>query len=140
MRNEGRGKKLSVARELLLLAASVDALRQAAERNLDADNQESLPEFAFVMAGSLMVLRDRLRLVERILMSAANPSSILCRANQADPSEDGPGIVREWSPAEEVERLEAEWRGARYRRDTNRQPPVPAVVITTKKFDGRRSN
>ncbi len=141
MGNEGRGgKKLSVARELLLLAANAHALVLAAERNLDSRG-ESHHDFTLAMAGSLLLLQDRLRLLERVVMGAANPSLILCPSNQADSSEEGPGIVREWSHEEEVQHLEAEWRGARYRRDLARQAPSPkSVVITDKKPAGSRSN
>ena len=141
MGNEGRrSRKLSVARELLLLAATVDALRQAADRDLVPSKRENHHDFAFAMAGSLMVLRDRIRLLERILMGSTCPSVILCAANQADSSEEGPGIVNEWSAEEEMRRLEAEWRGARQRRDLARQEQRPDSFIRLKKPDPGRSN
>lgn len=118
-----RGRKLNIARELFLVEGSVEALRLAAERKVNSSSPSS--EFARTMVGGLHVLRDRLRLIERILMGMQNPGTILCPANEADASEDvGPGVIEEWSDAEEVKRLEAEWRGARYRQDLAKQAAV----------------
>ena len=140
MGNQGRGgKKLNVARELFLLEANVEALRLAAERKLKSSSPAS--ELALIMTGSLHVLRDRLRLIERILLGEINPRMILCQANQADSSESGPGIVEEWSPEEEVQRLAAEWRGARNRAELAKQAEAAKdMVITHKKPDDKRSN
>ena len=135
MSNERRRpRKLNVGRELLRFAAMLDALRVAAEQAL----QGSYPprEFASGMAGSLHVLRDRLQLLERVLSGITNPREILCSANEADVSEDGPGIVPEWSHDEEVQRLEAEWRGARYRRDAARES-TPKRLVHAKKPSGK---
>src|ERR1039458_8066038 len=120
------GRKLSLARELLLLAGSVDALRMAAERKRDASRpDQSIHRFTSAMAGGLLILVERLRLVERIVMGAANPASLLCKGNQANRAEEGPGIVPEWSPHEEAEHLAAELRGARYRQEWERQGSRP---------------
>ena len=86
------------------------------------------------MVGGLHVLRDRIHLVEQILVGVANPAAILCPANQAGSTEEGPGIVEEWSAEEEMRRLEAEWCRARYRRDVN------VAGAARKKPDGSRSN
>jgi hypothetical protein len=51
-----------------------------------------------------------MHLVERILLGDANPAAILCPENEAAASEEGPGIVPEWSPVEEEEHLLAQWR------------------------------
>jgi len=77
--------------------------------------RESLQHFGAAMAGGLLLLRDRLRQVERVVMGVDNPAIILCRANEADASEDGPAVLRSWSAEEVVERSEAEWRGAKNR-------------------------
>jgi hypothetical protein len=131
----GMGRKLSVARELLLLVGSVDALRMAAERAKDSARPHG--SFVYAMVGGLMILRDRLRLVEQVVIGAANPGVILCGANEADDAEDGPGIVPEWTPDDEVQRLKAELHGATYRRDMTRQEPQPPLP---QKPDPKRSN
>lgn len=118
MDDEERGdRKLSVARELLLLAATVEALRLAAEQKLEGSrHRDRASDLALVMVGGLHVLRDRIRLVVRILTGAVNASEILCEENEAGLLEEGPGIVRQWSAEETVQRLEAEWRLACSRR------------------------
>ena len=63
-----------------------------------------MQHFAAAMAGGLLLLRDRLRQVERVVMGIENPSVLLCRANEADPCEEGPGVLRAWSGEEVVER------------------------------------
>jgi hypothetical protein len=139
MANDGRGgRKLSLARELLLLAGGADALRMAAERA----GGETLTQlsFAYTMVGGLLILRDRLRLVEQVLMGTANPGVLLCDANQADAAEEGPGILPEWSADDEVQRLKAELQGPRYRRDLAQQGQRPQVVQPPPKPDPKRSN
>jgi hypothetical protein len=128
--NQARSGKLSLSRELLLLAGSAEALRWAAERVIDPSRpRERLEHFAAAMAGGLLLLRDRLRQVERVVMGIDNPAIVLCRANEADVSEDGPGVLRAWSAEEVVERCEAEWRGARYRLAWERRAQSPASFI-----------
>jgi hypothetical protein len=126
----GGGRKLSVARELLLLAGGIEALRLAAEKKKDASRpDQSIHRFTSAMAGGLLILGDRLRLVERILMGAANPSSILCKGNQANDAEEGPGVVPEWTAYEEAEHLAAELRGAEYRAEWERQGARPLTFV-----------
>jgi hypothetical protein len=114
--NQARSGKLSLSRELLLLAGSAETLRWAAERVVDPFRpRETLQHFAAAMAGALLLLRDRLRTVERVVMGIDNPALILCRANEADASEEGAGVLRSWSAEEVVERAQAEYRGAKNR-------------------------
>jgi hypothetical protein len=81
------------------------------------------------MAGGLLLLRDRLRLLERVVMGFDNPALILCRSNEADGSEEGPGVLPAWSAEEVVERCEAEWRGAKNRLAWERRDKSPASFI-----------
>ena len=114
---ERGGRKLSVARELLLLASTVEALRLAAEQKLEgARHRDKASDLALVMVGGLHVLRDRIHLVARILTNAVNASEILSEENEAGVFEEGPGIVREWSAEETAQHLEVEWRLACSRR------------------------
>ena len=83
-----------MARELLLLAGDAEALRLAAERAFDVAGRGGVTHgFAHAMAGGLLVLRDRLHVIERVLMGRINPAAVLSTANQ-DPSEEGPGSRR----------------------------------------------
>jgi hypothetical protein len=118
MSNGDRGaRKLNVARELLLLAKSVEGLRLAAEQKTEgARHRDRSSDLALVMLGGLHVLRDRIHLVARILMGKGNAAEILCEENEAGLIEEGPGVVREWSVEEKAQHLEAEWRLACSRR------------------------
>lgn len=141
MADDERGeRKLRVARELLLLAKTVEGLRLAAEQKLEGSRHRDKPsDLALVMLGSLHVLRDRLGLVARILMGNVNASEILCEENEAGVIEEGPGVVREWSTEERLQRLEAEWRLACSRRILE-QPHGLFTLTPSKKPNPDRSN
>jgi len=122
--------KLSLSRELLLLAAALEALRLAAERVIDpAEPRETLQHFAAAMAGGLLLLRDRLRQVERVVMGIENPADILCPANEADEPEEGLGVLRAWSAGDEVEHCAAEYQGAKNRRAWENRPKGPHAFL-----------
>ena len=89
------------------------------------------------MAGGLILIRDRLRQVERVVMGIDNPADILCRANEADASEEGPGVYRVWSADEEVERRLADYRGAKNRSDWEKRQRDNSVIVL-KGPDGRK--
>lgn len=137
---ERGGRKLSVARELLLLAKTVEGLRLAAEQKLEGSRHRDKPsDLALVMVGGLHVLRDRIGLVARILLGRANAAEILCEENEAGFIEEGPGIVKEWTAEEQAERLEAEWRLACSRRSVE-QPRGIFTLTPSKKPTPDRSN
>jgi hypothetical protein len=138
MGNEGSGgRKLNVARELLLLAKTVEGLRLAAQQKIDGSRHRDKPsDLALVMLGGLHVIRDRIGLVARILMGKVNAAEIVCEENEAGLIEDGPGIVPEWSAEEKAQRLEAEWRLACSRRFLER-PHGIAGFARNKKPDDR---
>ena len=139
MSSQSRSSKLSLSRELLLLAGSAEALRWAAERVVDpARPRETLQHFAAAMAGGLLLLRDRLRLVERVVMGIDNPGVLLCRANEADASEEGPGVLRVWSAEEVVERCASEYRGAKNRLAWEKRDQGPQSFVLHLNPDGKR--
>jgi hypothetical protein len=136
--NASRSGKLSLSRELLLLAGGVEALQWAAERQTDPSRPRgALQHFAFAMAGGLLVLRDRLRQVERVVMGIDNPAIILCRANEADACEEGPSVFRAWSTEEEVERCLSDYRGAKNRLAWETRVPGAQSFILHKKPNGK---
>lgn len=143
MDDEERGdrgdRKLNVARELLLLAKTVEGLRLAAEQKTEGARHRDKPsDLALVMLGGLHVLGDRIYLIARILMGKVNAAEILCEQNEAGLIEEGPGIVREWSAEEQAERLEVEWRLACSRRLSERPQAIFGLPRSKKPYD--RSN
>lgn len=138
--DDGGERKLSVVRELLLLAKTVEGLRLAAEQKLEGSRHRDKPsDLALVMLGGLHVLRDRIGLVARIVMGNVNASEILCEQNEAGVMEEGPGIVREWSTEQVAQHLEAEWRLACYRQ-ASEQPQGIFTLGPSKKPNPDRSN
>lgn len=140
MSNGDRGdRKLNVARELLLLAKTVEGLRLAAEQKTEGSRHRDKPsDLALVMLGGLHVLRDRIGLVARILMGKVNAAEILCEQNEAGLIEEGPGIVREWTNEEQAQRQEAAWRLACSRRLSEQPHGIFGLTKNKKRYD--RSN
>lgn len=128
------GRRLSVLREVRVLASSVESLRAFAERKLTgAYHGENIFELAVVMAGALHVLRDRVILLHDILMGRANPASIMCPSNEVDASGSGPLVLAEWSEEEQVRRMTTSLQADCYRHALERLP-------TRKSDDKGRSN
>lgn len=138
MSGKRRQRKLSIARELLILASSAETLRLAAERNIVPSRDQTLRDFAYAMTGSLLLLRDRLRLTESVALGDSNPAVIITRSNVADDSEDGPGIFPEWSSAEILERREAERCALKNRLESAERDARPQTYILPKNPGDKR--
>ncbi len=140
MNGKRQPRKLHLARELLLLAGTAETLRLAAERNIVPSRSETLRDFAYSMASALLVLRDRLRLVESVVMGMQNPAIVLCGSNVADEFDEGPGVIAEWSPEEILERREAERRGIKNRLEWEQRDKRPKTFIHHKSPPDKRTN
>lgn len=128
------GRRLSVIRELGVLASSVGSLRDLAERKLNGSfHGENITELAVVVAGALLVLQGRILLLRNILVGAANPASILCPSNEEETSRSGPYVLPEWSQEEQVRRAMLALQADCYRRALERLP-------TRKSADKGRTN
>jgi hypothetical protein len=140
MAANGKPKKLNLARELLLLTGTAEAIRRSAERYVEPSRPKPLRDFAYSMASALAVLRDRLALVESIVMGTTNAAAIISLANEADDCEEGPGIVTEWSAEEIIERREAERRGVKNRLEWQQRDRRPKSFVQHRRPDDKRSN
>lgn len=115
-------RQVSVAKELRTLGGAVDALKLAADRQTDQPFQDVV-SFARAVGGALILLRDRLHLLERVVRRSANPSQVACRENEVHLA---PGemtsdlIIPLWSAEELVTRWEYEWKVAKARLDRER--------------------
>jgi len=139
MASNGKLRKLNVARELLLLTGTVEAIRRSATKYVEPSHPKLLRDFAYTMASALVVLRDRLSTMESIVMGTSNAAAIISLANEADDCEGGPGIIPEWSPDEIIERREAERRGVKNRLEWEQRDRRPKSFVQQKPFD-KRSN
>lgn len=130
----GGKRRLSIIRELGVLASSVGSLRALAAHKLNgAFHGENITELAVVMAGALHVLQARILLLHNILVGAANPASILCPSNEEESARSGPYVLPEWSNEEQVRRAMLALQADCYRKA---QEQIPSK----KSDDKRRSN
>jgi hypothetical protein len=140
MAKNGKPRKLNVARELLLLAGTAEAIRRSADKLVEPSSPKPLRDFAYSMASALAVLRDRLSLVESVVMGTTNAAAIISLANEADDYEEGAGIVAEWSAEEIIERREAERRGVKNRLEWEQRDRRPKSFVQQRRPDDKRSN
>jgi len=139
MHDAERGpRKLSLSRELLLLARSAESLRVSATHSAHPANRGNLHDLILVIAGGLLLFRDRIRLAELVVVGEVNPGVIICKGNEADWSEDGPGVIAEWSREEAIERAEADRRGIRARLRWELRDRTPKSFVLHKKPEGNR--
>jgi hypothetical protein len=117
MGTEGRGgRRLSVARELRLLSGAIDALIVAERQGCPS------PRSGSPVASGLVVLRERILAVERVVRGIASPSQLLCSENEAGLHAEGEDLLLpEWTSEEVVSHWELEWKRARARLDREQQ-------------------
>jgi hypothetical protein len=112
-------KAVSLSEELHHLIRTVDGIRQLAERlNEPAFHDLALP---LSIASNLVIVKERLRLIDRVVRGAVDPWLLWCPENNArhpiaGDSDDGNDVVLEpLSDEEAVRRLRREWRAAKRR-------------------------
>lgn len=128
------GRRLSVIRELGVLASSVESLRVLARQKLNgAFHGENITELAITMAGALHVLGDRVLTLQGVLLGQTNPSELLCPSNEVNATRNGPYVLAEWSEEEQVRRTMLALQADCYRKAQERLP-------TKKTGDKGRSN
>lgn len=118
-------RQISMAKELRTLADAVDALKMATDRQGDYPMQDAVG-VARGVGAALVLLRERLLLLERVARGAASPSQVLCRENEAHIAPGGDPndlVITLWSAEELVQRWEHEWKVAKARLDRERQEP-----------------
>ena len=108
-------KAVSLSDELHHLIRTVDGLRELAERlNESTIHDGTLP---LSIASSLVLVRERMRLIDRVVRGTVDPRILWSVENEALPSvRDGDDVIlRAWSDEETVRRLRREWRSAKRR-------------------------
>ena len=122
-------RQISVAKELRTLADAVDALKMATDRQADYPLQDAVG-VARGVGAALVLLRERLLLLERVARGSSSPSQVVCRENEAHVAHgEQPNdlVISLWSAEELVQRWEHEWKVAKARLDRERQdPPIGA--------------
>jgi hypothetical protein len=108
-------KTVSLSDELHHIIRAVDGLRELAERlNESSFHDGTLP---LSIASNLVVVRERLRLIDRVVRGVLDPWHLWSAQNEALPAvKDGDDVLLPaWSDAEMIRRLRREWKSAKRR-------------------------
>ena len=104
-----RRSAVSLSRELHLVSRAIDGTRLMAEKWKELHfSEEELPRLAHAMHATLVLLRERLVLLDRGVRDTIDPRHLVCSENEAI---EGPGgddkdvVLRAWSPKKEATKL-----------------------------------
>jgi hypothetical protein len=104
---------VSVSGELHVLMKAVAGIRALAARSIDSpDDSETL---ALSISSLLVLVEERLRLVDRATRDAIDPSLAWCQVNAAIPTTEGDLVLVGWSEKKQASRARREWKHARRR-------------------------
>lgn len=117
-------KRVSLSDELWILFQGIQGARGLVEKitqNQCSDDRES-DETAHAVVAVLVMITERLRLLDRIVRGTVDAAVILCRQNEAVPSEDAEPhegeedvLLPVWSERRLLRHHKAEWRRAKRR-------------------------
>lgn len=112
-------RKISLSLEVNLLARSIDARRILTEKWKELHfTEEELPRLAHAMHATLVIVRERLVLLDRGIRDTLDPRHLSCPENDALeelPGDDGDVVLRAWSPKKEAEKLQKDADRAAHR-------------------------
>lgn len=112
-------RKTSLSLEVNLIARSIDAMRILSEKWKELHfTEEELPRLAHAMHATLVLVRERLVLLDRGIRDTLDPRHLSCPENEAfeaQPGDDGDAILRAWPPKKEAEKLRKEADRAEHR-------------------------
>ena len=111
-------RKISLSSELHLLSRAIDGTRLMTEKWKELHFTEAeLPRLAHALHATLVLVRERLVLLDRGIRDTLNPRHLVCEENEADdlPRDDEDVVLRAWSPKKEAERLRKDADRAEHR-------------------------
>lgn len=105
-----RRKSVSLSSELHLVARTIDATRILTEQWKELHlNEDDLPRLARALHATLVLVRERLTLVDRAVRGTLDPRHLFCQENEAldelPGDDEGDVVLRPWSPKKTAERL-----------------------------------
>lgn len=104
-----RRSAVSLSSELHLVSRAIDGTRLLAEKWKELHfTEEELPRLAHAMHAMLVLVRERLVLLDRGVRNTIDPRHLSCPENEVieEPSADDEDVVlRAWSPKKEAVRL-----------------------------------
>jgi len=120
----GSERSVSLSDELWVLFQGVQGARALVEKitqNQHSDEREEA-ETAHAVVAILGMITERLRLLDRIVRGTVDAAVVLCRQNEAVPSEDAEPhdgeedvVLPVWSKKRLLRHHKAEWRRAKRR-------------------------
>ena len=116
---------VSLSHELHLLLGGIDGSRILAKRVPEAsfENPKEQRELAGAVVSMLVVLAERLRLLDRVARDIVDPGLLLCPQNEAlPPDTDERGIVLPcWSDKKLARKHRKAWKSAQRRYQLTRE-------------------
>ncbi len=104
-----RRSAISLSSELHLVSRAIDGTRLLAEKWKEHHfTEEELPRLALAMHAMLVLVRERLVLLDRGVRDTLDPRHLACPENEAleePPGDDEDVVLRAWSPKKEAVRL-----------------------------------
>lgn len=112
-------RKISLSLEVHLIARSIDAMRILTEKWKELHfTEDELPRLAHAMHATLVLVRERLVLLDRGIRDTLDPRHLACPENEAfeaQPGDDGDVVLRAWSAKKEAEKLRRDAERAEHR-------------------------
>lgn len=112
-------RKVSLSLEANLLARSIDGMTLLTEKWKELHfTEEELPRLAHAMHATLVLVRERLVLLDRGIRDTIDPRHLACHENEAfeeGPGDDGDVVLRAWSAKKGAEMLRREAERAEHR-------------------------
>lgn len=100
---------VSLSRELHLVARAIDGTRLMTEKWKELHfTEDELPRLAHAMHATLILVRERLVLLDGGVRDTLDPRHLACPENEAieePPGDDEDVVLRAWSPKKEAVRL-----------------------------------
>ncbi len=127
-----RRSAVSLSSELQLVTRAIDGTRLLTEKwKAHHFTEEEIPRLAMAMHAMLVLVRERLVLLDRGVRDTIDPRHLACPENEAleePPGENDEVVLRAWSPKKEATKLRRDAERAEHRlqvlreRRTSKEP------------------
>ena len=104
-----RRSAISLSSELHLVSRAIDGMRLMTEKWKELHfTEEELPRLAHALHATLVLVRERMMLIDRGVRDTLDPRHLFCNENEAlgeQPGDDGDVVLRAWSTTKTAEKL-----------------------------------
>jgi hypothetical protein len=104
-----RRKNVSLSLELHLVSRALDGMRLMTEKWKELHfTEEELPRLAHALHATLVIVRERMMLLDRGVRDTLDPRHLFCNENEAfeaQPGDDADVVLRAWSTKKTAEKL-----------------------------------